>query len=80
MMKEQSSFPQLQPGSPHALEEEPVLFDGMKVLFDDRVALYPVKLTKVEPGDRGRGVGSREHRNGHDGFYRSNGRSNGTGY
>lgn len=27
-----------------SLAEEPVLIDGMKVLFDEKVALYPITL------------------------------------
>lgn len=47
-MKRQNQFPVLPPGFAHGLAEEPILLDGMKVLFDLRVGLYPVQLEKVD--------------------------------
>jgi hypothetical protein len=39
--------------------DEPILVDGMKVVFDVKVALYPVSLKKPEreSADGGRGAG-----------------------
>jgi hypothetical protein len=42
----QKQFPLLEPGVSQVLSEEPIFLDGMKVLFDVTVGLYPVKLTK----------------------------------
>lgn len=47
-MKTQNVFPALPAGFAFSLADEPVLLDGMKVLFDQRVGLYPVNLEKVE--------------------------------
>lgn len=47
-MKRQTVFPSLPAGFAFGLAEEPVLLDGMKVLFDQRVGLFPVNLEKVE--------------------------------
>jgi hypothetical protein len=42
-------YPVLPESFAHAMADEPILIDGMKVLFDLRVALYPVT---VQPPDR----------------------------
>jgi hypothetical protein len=40
-----TAFPLAAPGLVGALsEEEPVTVDGMRVVFDEKVALYPVTL------------------------------------
>ena len=48
-------------GAPHdlaaAMADEPILIDGMKVVFDVKVALYPVSLKNPEP-DRTRAYGA----------------------
>lgn len=46
-------FPVLPPGMERALESDPVLLDGMEVLFDERVALYPVTLRARDKEPRG---------------------------
>ncbi len=48
MKTSQHIFPDLAAGMAEALSEEPVFLDGMEVLFDIKVALYPVNLTKKE--------------------------------
>jgi hypothetical protein len=50
-MKTPTEFPLLPVGFAFGLAEEPILLDGMKVLFDQRVGLYPVNLEKVEDED-----------------------------
>ncbi len=47
-MKRQTLFPVLPVGFAFGLSDEPIVLDGMKVLFDQRVGLYPVNLEKVE--------------------------------
>jgi hypothetical protein len=39
-----ATFPLFHPGLVPALSDEPVLIEGMKVLFDEKVGLYPVRL------------------------------------
>jgi hypothetical protein len=34
-----------------ASSEGPVFLEGMKVLFDDKVGLYPVNLVEAKPND-----------------------------
>ncbi len=36
-------------------EDEPILIDGMKVLFDEKVALFPVTLKEPPPPEQERG-------------------------
>lgn len=44
-------FPRLSdPALAAALSEEPVLLNGMKVVFDREVALTPVRLERTERG------------------------------
>ena len=43
MSERQRIFPAI-PAGARAFGDEPVLLDGMKVVFDQKVALYPVTL------------------------------------
>ena len=55
-------FPDLASEFSGALADEPVLLDGMKVLFDRKVGLYPVNLEqKAEHPSHGHAA----HTNGH---------------
>jgi hypothetical protein len=42
----------------HTLADDPILIDGMKVLFDVKVALYPVNLTPPRDYTRENGDGA----------------------
>lgn len=42
----------------HTLADEPILIDGMKVLFDVKVALYPVNLVPQRDESRENGNGA----------------------
>ncbi|MBC8137111.1 MAG: hypothetical protein H8F28_14625 [Fibrella sp.] len=44
MANKQVLFPHASRGFARAASDEPVLLNGMRVLFDDKVALYPVEL------------------------------------
>lgn len=46
MMKNENKFPDLSEQHAVAMEEQPVLLDGQKVLFDKKVTLMPVELKK----------------------------------
>ena len=46
-------FPGLPEGFAHALVDEPILIDGMRVEFDVKVALSPVTITAVPTSPRG---------------------------
>jgi hypothetical protein len=52
-------FPEDRGGKARALGDEPILIDGMKVLFDTKVALFPVTL---DPGQRPSDEGSYRRR------------------
>lgn len=56
-----ATFPVMHPGFIHALTDEPILLDGMRVMFDERVGLYPVRLHLKETTRNGSG---RRRRNG----------------
>ncbi len=45
-MKSNNIFPDLSRYQSTSLEEQPVLLDGQKVLFDKKVTLMPVALDK----------------------------------
>ena len=47
------------------LSDEPVLIDGMKVLFDTKVTLYPVTLKPGSDADDGRPAEERRSRGRH---------------
>ncbi len=44
MNARQSIFPLLPEGLHYGLSDEPVLIDGMKLEFDEKVALYPAAV------------------------------------
>ena len=44
----QTVFPVLAMGYDHEKAAEPVMLEGMRVLFDQKVGLYPVTLMKKE--------------------------------
>ena len=48
-----TTFPSHAPGVATALADEPILIDGLRVLFDQKVALVPVTLERRddEEGD-----------------------------
>jgi len=50
------------------LSDDPVLIDGMKVLFDTKVTLYPVTLKPGEEPDRDERSGDRPERRGRNGY------------
>lgn len=52
-------FPSPPGGLAHALADEPVLIDGMKVLFDTKVALFPVTLDPEPNGVKEAAAGPR---------------------
>ena len=49
MSETRTRFPRLDPGYGRAMGSEPILLDGMEVLFDETVGLYPVNLDAGEP-------------------------------
>ncbi len=49
MATRQTLFPHTSLGFARAASDEPVLLNGMRVLFDDKVALYPVELEPESP-------------------------------
>ncbi|MBW4419905.1 MAG: hypothetical protein KME13_11850 [Myxacorys californica WJT36-NPBG1] len=52
----QTLFPSIQLGLNYALSNEPILLNGMKVIFDQPVGVYPVTLeSKVEEQHNGNG-------------------------
>lgn len=46
MNERQTLFPASQPGFNYALTDEPILLNGMKVIFDQQVPVYPVTLER----------------------------------
>ena len=46
-MKSSSRFPVSQLGRPVSFDEHEVEIDGMRVLFDKRVTLFPVQLDEL---------------------------------
>ena len=49
MMNEgQTLFPASQPGFNYALTDKPILLNGMKVIFDQQVPVYPVTLKRKD--------------------------------
>jgi hypothetical protein len=40
----QFAFPRVPDGLSFSLADQPILIDGMKVLFDQKVALFPVTV------------------------------------
>jgi hypothetical protein len=70
MSQKQNVFPrQLPRGLSGALSEEPVMLDGMKVLFDQKVGLYPVQLERKGKKNRERAGRNDGNGNGHGGDY-----------
>jgi hypothetical protein len=45
----QTVFPHTGRGFSRAASDEPVLLNGMRVIFDEKVALYPVELEPDTP-------------------------------
>lgn len=62
MATRQVLFPHPNHGFAWAASEEPVLLNGMRVLFDEKVALYPVELEQESPGEQPR----KADKNGHN--------------
>jgi hypothetical protein len=54
----QSKFPVLQQGVVSALSEEPITIDGMKLVFDQKVALFPADIEVKEGNGRTNGRSS----------------------
>jgi hypothetical protein len=48
MSERQSLFPVLSPGMSRQLADEPVGIDGMKLEFDEKVALYPATVEVMQ--------------------------------
>ncbi len=48
---QQTKFPYLESDMSAALEAEPVLLDGMKVVFDKKAGLTPVEVEKKDEQD-----------------------------
>ena len=46
-MNPATRFPVSEPGRPVAFDDEKVEIDGMRVLFDKRVTLFPVMLDEL---------------------------------
>ena len=44
MNQRQSEFPSHQSGLNYAFSDEPILLNGMKVIFDQPTSVYPVNL------------------------------------
>lgn len=57
-----ATFPLFHPGLVPSLSDEPVLIEGMKVLFDEKVGLYPVRLDVKKRRKEGHGSGDRRRR------------------
>ena len=57
-----ATFPLFHPGLVPALSDEPVLIEGMKVLFDEKVGLYPVRLDVKKRKKDTNGSGARRRR------------------
>jgi hypothetical protein len=51
MITRQTLFPHTKQGFARAASDTPVLLNGMRVLFDDKVALYPVELEPDSSGE-----------------------------
>lgn len=49
MVVQQSLFPHAKQGLSKMASDAPVLLNGMRVLFDEKVALYPVELEAIAP-------------------------------
>ena len=62
MNERQTLFPASQPGFNYALTDEPILLNGMKVIFDQQVAVYPVTLERKDQEPR---HGTRSKPDGH---------------
>ena len=63
MANGQTLFPHTKRGFARAASDEPVLLNGMRVLFDEKVALYPVELEPDSPREKPRKADS-DGRNG----------------
>ena len=50
----QRRFPVQPTGFATALDDEPVLLDGLKVVFDEKVALVPVTLESADDAEASR--------------------------
>lgn len=52
MSERQSLYPVFSYGLPYGLADQPILIDGMKLEFDEKVALYPaaVEVTQDDAG------------------------------
>lgn len=48
-----TTFPSHAPGVATALGDEPILIDGLRVLFDQKVALVPVSLERGDDEEEG---------------------------
>lgn len=59
-------FPHAPGGMALPFEDAPVEIDGMKVLFDTKVALFPVELEEQPPVERRRSNGRRRRRAAHE--------------
>lgn len=53
MSERHNVFPMARSGFAFGLEDAPVMLDGMKVLFDEKVGLYPVDLQRDEDVNNG---------------------------
>lgn len=51
MSQRQTLFPSFELSVELGSSQEPLLLDGMEVLFDQTVGLYPVNLEPTEPED-----------------------------
>jgi hypothetical protein len=52
MIARQTLFPHTKWGFSRAASDESVLLNGMHVLFDEKVALYPVELEPSSPYEK----------------------------
>jgi hypothetical protein len=73
MSQTQNLFPRLPRALSGALSEEPVMLDGMKVLFDTKVGLYPVQLERKGKKNRERASADGGRNNGNGNGYNGNG-------
>ena len=72
MTESRTRFPSRPGDLAMTLSDEPVLIDGMKVLFDTKVALYPVTLKPGPDSELPGGVErERPDRNGYQGAGRN---------
>ncbi|HKP20594.1 MAG TPA: hypothetical protein VJT68_03700 [Thermoleophilaceae bacterium] len=62
MTEPRTRFPSRPGGLAMTLSDEPVLIDGMKVLFDTKVTLYPVTLKPGPDADDSERADERDSR------------------